>query len=160
MMDNMLIDLPEIRLPVDMAWRVKFVEAVEKHAERLGIAGRFTAPRFIGYYFTGPHPVVVAGHWTVMLDQAPLMRRLRQAIDRVTGNRFSIASKAEGTEPEFLLVHDRHDGSCWLWDFLHGRRFLEASEPVSTWGKDEAVGRRDDEAVGDGGDGGPKLLGP
>lgn len=157
MMDNLLIDLPEIRLPVDMAWRVKFVDAVERHAERLGIAGKFHAPRFFGYYFTGTHPVVMAGHWTVMLDEVPLMRRLRQAIGRVTENRFSISSRAEGTEPEFMLVHDRHDGSCWLWDFLHGRRFLEASEPVSGWDDADVAS---DPAFEDGGENGPKLLGP
>ena len=28
MTDNLLIDIPEIRLPRDMAWRVKFIEAV------------------------------------------------------------------------------------------------------------------------------------
>ena len=160
MIDNMLIDLPEIRLPVDMAWRVKFVAAVEQHAQRLGIAGRFNTPRFIGYYFTGTHPVVLAGHWTVMLDEVPLMRRLRQTIERVTSYRFSIASESEGAEPEFMLVHDRRDGTCWLWDFLHGRRFLEASEPVASWGRDDAVENGGDEAVEDGGDGGPKLLGP
>jgi hypothetical protein len=160
MMDNMLINLPEVRLPPDMAWRVKFVEAVEQHAQRLGIAGRFNAPRFFGYYFTGSHPVVMAGHWTVMLDEVPLMRRLRHTVENVTENRFSIASEADGAEPEFLLVHDRHDGSCWLWDFLHGRRFLEASEPVASWGRGEPVEDGDDEPVGDGGDSGPKLLGP
>jgi hypothetical protein len=31
-----------------------------------------------------------------------------------------------------VLVHDRHDGSCWLWDYHHGVRFLEADEPVAT----------------------------
>lgn len=154
MTDQTLIDLPEIRLPRDMAWRVKFIEAVEQHARRLGIAGHFNAPRFFGYYFTGPHPVVVAGHWTVMLDEVPLMQRLLRTIDTVTEHRFSIASDVEGLEPEFMLVHDRHDGACWLLDYSHGRRFLEASEPVATWG-------RDSDAVKDGdyGDSGPKLLG-
>ena len=146
MMDNMLIDLPEIRLPRDMAWRVRFVEAVEQHARRLGISGHFQAPRFFGYYFTGPHPVVVAGHWTVMLDDVPLMRRLRKTVDEATENRFSIASRAEGAEPEFMLVHDRHDGSCWLWDYIHGRRFLESNDPVAAWG-------RSDDPVGDHGGG-------
>jgi hypothetical protein len=160
MMDNMIIDLPEIRLPLDLAWRVKFVEAVEKHAERLGIAGHFNAPRFFGYYFTGAHPVVMAGHWTVMLDEVPLMRRMRQAVERVTGSQFNIASESEGGEPEFMLVHDRHDGTCWLWDFLHGRRFVEASEPVTSWGGDSLLEDASDEALEDGGDAGPKLLGP
>ena len=40
MMDNLIIDIPELRLPRDMAWRVKFIEAVEQHAGRLGIALR------------------------------------------------------------------------------------------------------------------------
>lgn len=158
MTDNTLIDLPEIRLPRDMAWRIKFVEAVEQHAHRLGITGHFKAPRFFGYYFTGTHPVIVAGHWTVMLDEVPLMRRLRQTIDQLTEHRFSIASQREGSEPEFMLVHDRHDGSCWLWDYLHGRRFLESSDPVATWGS----GVESDEDLLDDnpGDRGPKLLGP
>jgi len=154
-MDNILIDLPEIRLPQDMAWRVRFVEAVEQHARRLGISGHFQAPRFFGYYFTGSHPVVVAGHWTVMLDEVPLMRRLRRTVESVTESQFSIASIAEGAEPEFMLVHDRHDGSCWLWDYSHGRRFLEANDPVASWG-------RSDNAVDDysSGDSGPGFPGP
>lgn len=154
-MDNVLIDLPEIRLPRDMAWRVRFVEAVEQHARRLGISGHFQAPRFFGYYFTGSHPVVVAGHWTVMLDDVPLMRRLRKTVEDATASRFTIASHTEGAEPEFMLVHDRHDGSCWLWDYLHGRRFLEANDPVAVWGRcDDPVDEHG------GGDTGPKLLGP
>lgn len=153
MTDNLLIDIPEIRLPRDMAWRVKFIEAVEQHAKRLGITGQFHPPRFFGYYFTGPYPVVVAGHWTVMLDDFALLRRLRQTVESVTDHRFSISSEEEGDEPEFMLVHDRHDGSCWLWNYDHGRRFIEASEPVATWGQDE-------NAAGEGGDSGPKLLGP
>lgn len=154
-MDNILIDLPELRLPRDMAWRIRFVEAVEEHARCLGITGHFEAPRFFGYYYAGPHPVVVAGHWTVMLDEVPLMRRLRQTLGNITNNRFNIASRNEHSEPEFLLVHDRHDGSCWLWDFTHGRRFLEANDPVATWGRpDDAV---DENGAGDSG---PDLPGP
>lgn len=153
---NTLINLPEIRLPRDMAWRVKFIEAVEQHARRLGIAGHFNAPRFFGYYFTGAYPVVVAGHWTVMLDEVPLMKRLLKTVETVTENQFSIASDSEGSEPQYMLVHDRHDGSCWLWDYAHGRRFLEASEPVATWGRQKnAV----EESRGDSGDNGPRLLG-
>src|SRR5438105_5309110 len=75
MMDNLIIDIPELRLPRDMAWRVKFIEAVEQHAGRLGISGRFKVPRFFGYYFTGSHAVVVAGLWTVLVDDAALLRR-------------------------------------------------------------------------------------
>ena len=151
MTDNLLIDIPELRLPRDMAWRVKFIEAVEQHARRLGIAGRFHAPRFFGYYFTGPYPVVVAGHWTVMLDDAALMRRLRHTVEVVTDHRFSIASESEGDEPEFMLVHDRHDGACWLWTYDQGRRFLEASEPAVTWGPEN-------EAVDEGGDSGSTYF--
>ena len=152
MMDNLIIDIPELRLPRDMAWRVKFIEAVEQHARRLGITGRFKVPRFFGYYFTGSHAVVVAGLWTVLVDDAALLRRLRLTVEQITGHRFNIASTEEGGEPEFMLVNDSHDGSCWLWDYMHGRRFLEASEPV-----DLRESRAD--IFDEGNDRGPRLLG-
>jgi hypothetical protein len=154
MTDNMIIDIPEIRLPRDMAWRVKFVEAVEDHARRLGITGHFRVPRFLGYYFTGPRAVVVAGLWTVVVDDARLLRGLRLTVEKLTGHRFSIASPEEGGEPEFMLVNDSHDGSCWLWDYAHGRRFLEADEPVTRGGGE------DDDLLGEDAGDRPKLLGP
>lgn len=153
MTDNMIIDIPEIRLPRDMAWRVKFVEAVERHARRLGIAGRFKVPRFLGYYFTGRRAVVVAGMWTVLVEDAVLLCGLRRMVDEITGRRFSIASTREGGDPEFLLVNDSRDGSCWLWDYEHGRRFLEAEEPATHEPEDGDL-------LGDGPGDGPKLLGP
>ena len=60
MTEQKLIDLPEIRLPRDLAWRVKFIQAVEEHMRHLGVDGHFQAPRFFGYYFCGAHPVVLA----------------------------------------------------------------------------------------------------
>ena len=152
MMDNLIIDIPELRLPRDMAWRVKFIEAVEQHASRLGITGRFKVPRFFGYYFSGPHAVVVAGLWTVLVDDAALLRRLRVTVEQITDHRFNIASREEGGEPEFMLVNDSHDGSCWLWDYMHGRRFLEASEPVEVRDLRSDVFDEDN-------DRGPRLLG-
>lgn len=139
MMDNLIIDIPELRLPRDMAWRVKFIDAVERHALRLGITGRFKVPRFFGYYFTGNHAVVVAGLWTVLVDDATLLQRLRKTVEKLTGHRFSITSSIEGGEPEFMLVNDSNDGSCWLWDYHHGRRFLEASDPVVNGGISEGI---------------------
>ena len=130
MTDHTIIDLPEIRLPRDLAWRVKFIEAVDEHVRYLGIAGRFEPPRFFGYYFAGMHPVVLAGHWKVTLDSSPLLWRLRAILERMTENQFNIAAKSADQLPEFMLVHDRHDGSCWLWGFNQGRRFLEAHEPI------------------------------
>jgi len=153
MTDNMIIDIPELRLPRDMAWRVKFIEAVEDHARRLGINGRFKVPRFFGYYFTGHRAVVVAGLWTVLVDDADLLKRLRITVEKITDNRFNIATADEGGEPEFMLVNDSHDGSCWLWDYTHGRNFLEASDPV-------AMGVDDEDRPGDDPDRGPRLLGP
>ena len=152
MTDNTIIDLPEIKLPRDLAWRVKFIEAVEEHVRHLGVAGHFQPPRFFGYYFVGRHPVVLARHWKVTLDATSLLWRLRQILERITDSKYSIVANAEDTTPDFLLVHDRHDGSCWLWGFAQGRRFVEAYEPVafSSQGEDEPVE----------GDGGRKLLGP
>jgi hypothetical protein len=90
-----------------------------------------------------------------MLDSVPILRQLREMLDRVTACQFSVESVAEGAEPEFMLVHDRMDGSCWLWDYAHGRRFLEATEPFSprdSWeDEDDLLGPPE---------GGPKLLGP
>jgi hypothetical protein len=134
MTDQLLIDLPEIRLPRDLAWRVKFIEAVEEHVRKLGVAGHFQPPRFFGYYFAGRHPVVLAKNWKVTLDSAPLLLKLRSVLERITDNQFSISSEADASEPDYLLVHDRHDGACWLWGFAQGRRFVEAHDPVSVTG--------------------------
>ncbi len=153
MMDNLLIELPELRLPRDLAKRVKFVEAVEEHARRLGITGCYNPTRFIGYYFAGAFPIVVSGHWTVTLDEVPLLRSVREMIERITDHRFSIGSLSEDTHPEFMLVHDRFDGGCWLWEYAHGRRFLEARQPVMSGNFDGEDPTGDDK-------GGRKLLGP
>jgi len=148
MTDHLLIDLPEIRLPRDLAWRVKFIEAVEDHVKQLGVAGHFEPPRFFGYYFAGRHPVVLARHWKVTLDSAPLLWRLRQILEKMTENQFSIGCAADNGEPDYLLIHDRHDGACWLWGFAQGKRFVEASEPVAASSRWE-----------DASESGPKLLG-
>ncbi|MDP1580512.1 MAG: hypothetical protein Q8M02_09555 [Candidatus Didemnitutus sp.] len=150
MTDNLLIELPELRLPRDLAKRVKFIEAVEEHARRLGITGRYDPTRFIGYYFAGAFPIVVSGHWSVTLDDVPLLRSVREIVERITENRFSIRSKSEEVPPEFMLVHDRFDGCCWLWEYAHGRRFLEARQPVLSGGWDDEGGPGSD----------TKLLGP
>ena len=101
---------------------------------------------------SGSHAVVVAGLWTVLVDDAALLRRLRTTVEQITDHRFNIASREEGGEPEFMLVNDSHDGSCWLWDYAHGRRFLEASEPVETR-------ELSDDIFDEGTDRGPRLLG-
>ena len=110
--DHIIIDLPEIRLPRDMAWRVKFIEAVEEHVRKLGVAGHFEAPRFFGYYFAGRHPVVLARNWKVTLDSVPLLQKLRQVLERITENQFSITAESDDGVPDYMLVHDRHDGAC------------------------------------------------
>ena len=154
MTDNIIIDLPEIRLPRDLAWRVKFIEAVEEHVRHLGVAGHFEPPRFFGYYFVGRNPVVLARHWKVTLDATSLLWRLRQILERITEKRFSIVSESEDTPPEYLLVHDRHDGACWLWGYAQGKRFVEAFEPVIF------TAAPVDEAVEDEGERDSKLLEP
>ena len=63
---------------------------------------------------------------------AALLRRLRVTVEKITENRFNIATRDERGEPEFMLVNDSHDGSCWLWDYTNGRRFLEASDPTGS----------------------------
>ena len=154
MTDNIIIDLPEIRLPRDLAWRVKFIEAVEEHVRHLGVSGHFEPPRFFGYYFVGRNPVVLARHWKVTLDATSLLWRLRQILERVTEKRFSIVADNEETPPDYILIHDRHDGACWLWGYAQGRRFVEAYEPVIF------TAAPVDETIEDEGERDRKLLGP
>jgi hypothetical protein len=75
--------------------------------------------------------VVLARHWKVTLDATPLLWRLRKILERMTDNQFSITSESETTLPDYLLVHDRYDGACWLWRFAQGRSFVEAHEPMA-----------------------------
>jgi hypothetical protein len=131
MMEHRLIELPWMRLPRDLPWRVKFVEAVEDHARKLGLEARYRPPRFCGYYFQGASPVVMAGKWTVTLDATPLLTKVRLCVENATECRLSVASGSPDAEPDFLLVNDVRDGACWLWDYPHGRQFVEAHEPMT-----------------------------
>ncbi|MEO7414469.1 MAG: hypothetical protein ABIZ81_14045 [Opitutaceae bacterium] len=147
MSDNVLIPLPTFNLPVDFPWRVRFISAVDEHLRRLRATGHFRPSRFFGYYFRGESPMGVSGNWTVTLDVEPPLVQMKAALDRITKGKFSIASSAD-VDPDFLLVHDRRDGACWLWRFEYGLRFVEAIDAVSNndRGTDQAENR--------------KLLGP
>lgn len=127
--ENVLVPLPGILLPPDLPWRVQFVALVEEHLRRMAAVPDFSPPRFFGYYFRGREPVAVAGPWTVLLDPLPPLVNLPDTLDRVTGGRFGVSAERDG-EPEFILVHDRRDGACWLWRFAYGLRFVMAHEPV------------------------------
>ena len=130
MSENMLIPLPNFLLPEDFPWRVGFIALVDDQLRRLRATGHFVPPRFFGYFFQGGMPVGVGGSWTVSLDGRPPMSLLPRLLDELTSGQFSIASLRRETVPDFLLVHDRRDGTCWLWSFVDGMRFIEASEPV------------------------------
>lgn len=152
MTDNVLIPLPGFTLPADYPWRVKFVSAVDDQLRRLRASGRFLPPRFFGYFFQGPSPVGVSGNWTVTLDSSPPILDLPDKIDRLTHGRFPIVSHIEDKLPDFLLIHDRHDGACWLWRFAYGLQFVEATEAVT--------GDDDGDSGHTGGSENRKLLGP
>jgi len=130
MSENVLIPLAGFRLPADFAWQVGFVALVDEQLRRLRATGRFLPPRFFGYFFRGDLPVGVAGSWTVSLDAVPPMTQLPQVLERFTHGQYPIVSASRGTKPEFLLVHDRRDGACWLWSFADGLTFIESAEPV------------------------------
>lgn len=134
MTDPILIELTGLRLPRDFAWRRQFVAAVEKKRQRLGLPGGFTAPRFLGYYFCGRHPVVLAGHWQVTLASAIPLGPLRRVLQQITDHPFNLVAESEETVPEYLLVHDEYDGGCWLWGFEPGRRFVGALSPAGSPG--------------------------
>jgi hypothetical protein len=128
MSDNVLIPLPNFTLPVDLPWRVHFIGAVNDQLRRMHATGHYAPPRFFGYYFQGGSPIGVSGSWTVSLDPIPLLARLPDELKRATQGSYSITTVARDSDPEFLLVHDRRDGACWLWKFAYGLRFVEATE--------------------------------
>lgn len=131
MAENILIPLPGFELPKDFPWRVGFVGLVNDQLRRLRATGHFVPPRFFGYYFQGDVPVVVGASWTVSLDpMAQPASLLPRMLERMTCGAYSITSGSRETNPDFLLVHDRHDGACWLWSFADGMRFVEAVEAV------------------------------
>jgi hypothetical protein len=130
MAENLLIPLPGFELPGDYPWRVGFVRLVDEQLRRLRATGHFLPPRFFGYYFQAHLPVGVGGSWTVSLDPTQPASLLPGLLDRVTHGSYSITSIDRDTPPDFLLVHDRRDGACWLWTFAEGLRFVEAVEPT------------------------------
>lgn len=130
MTDNVLIPLPGFELPTDYPWRVGFVGLVNDQLRRLRATGRFLPPRFFGYYFQEQLPVAVGGSWTVSLDATQPASLLPRMVERVTQGEYTITSMHRDIAPDFLLVHDRRDGACWLWSFTDGLRFVEAYEPT------------------------------
>ena len=146
MAENVLIPLPGFELPVDFPWRIGFVGLVDDQLRRLRTNGHFLPPRFFGYYFQASMPVGIGGGWTVSLDGRRPISLIPGMLDRLTHGQYSITSTGPEETPEYLLVHDRRDGACWLWSFDDGIRFVESVEPMSggDWDGAEA----------------PKLFGP
>lgn len=128
--DNTLIPLPGFILPRDFAWRVRFVASVDEQLRKLRSTGHFEPPRFFGYFFQGGRPVGVTGNWVVTLDSLPALLALPSALERITQGQYKISTPDSDGVPDFLLVHDSHDGSCWLWRFPYGLRFVESTDPV------------------------------
>jgi hypothetical protein len=116
-------------LPPDFADRVGFVAAIEEHREQQPEMP-YEQPRFFGYYFENGAPVGVSGAWTVALEQTEGWTELAEAIERLTEGRFSVNAERGGTAPDYLLVHDRWSGACWLWSFGYGRQFVTATEAI------------------------------
>lgn len=132
--ENVLIPLPGFQLPGDFPWRVGFVALVDDQLRRLRATGHFLPPRFFGYYFQGHVPVGVGGSWTVSLDATRPATLLPELLSRLTHGLYSITSGGPKQFPEYLLVHDRRDGACWLWSFEDGLRFVESIEPTNGGG--------------------------
>lgn len=136
--ENVLIPLPGFELPADYPWRVGFVALVDDQLRRLRATGHFLPPRFFGYYCQQQVPVAVGGSWTVSLDVTQPASTLSRLVERFTAGAYTIASASRDETPDYMLVHDRRDGACWLWSFSDGLRFVEAVEP--TKGGDDWLG--------------------
>lgn len=145
--NNLLVPLPGFELPTDFPWRIGFVSLVNDQLRRLRATGYFLPPRFFGYYFQASTPISVSGSWTVSLDATQPVSLLPGMVEQITHGQFSITSANRNSVPDFMLIHDRRDGACWLWTFTEGLQFVEAVEPTN-----EDGGWSDAEQ--------PKLLGP
>ena len=144
MTENVLIPLPGFTLPADFPRRIGLVALVDHQLQKLRTTGHFVPPRFFGYYFQGRVPIGVGGRWTVTLDETGPVALLPDLLKRVTHGKYGIVGRGPASKPEYLLVHDRRDGACWLWTFPEGLRFVESPEPM--------IGGRDDAEA-------PKLFG-
>ena len=145
LLENLLIPLPGFTLPADFPWRVRFISAVDDQLKRLRATGHYLPARFFGYFFQGDQAIGVSGSWTVSLDSAPPLGLIPKEIFRLTNGQYTIASASRSTLPEFMLIHDRCQGACWLWKFSYGLRFVEAVEPVTgddDLGYDDAENQR------------------
>lgn len=138
MTENVLIPLPGFQLPEDFPWRVGFVALVDDQLRRLRATGHFLPPRFFGYYFQANVPIAVGGGWTATLDATRPANLIPGLLDRVTHGQYSITSAGPDEKPDYMLVHDRRDCSCWLWSFDEGLRFIEAVEPIADGGHADA----------------------
>jgi len=110
--------------------RSSVMSTAQSNVEIAVIDAHFVPARFFGYYFRGSTPVSVSGNWTVTLDLVPPVSQLPEVLDYVTQGKYSIASPSRDQLPEYMLVHDRRDGACWLWKFDDGLRFVESTDPV------------------------------
>jgi hypothetical protein len=145
MTENVLIPLPGFTLPGDFPNRIGLVGLVDQQLRKLRTTGHFVPPRFFGYYFQSRVPIGVGGSWTVTLDDSRPVSLLPDLLARVTRGKYGIVGRGPTGKPDYLLVHDRRDGACWLWTFQEGLRFVESPEPM--------IGGRDNAEA-------PKLLGP
>jgi hypothetical protein len=88
-------------------------------------------PRFFGYYFQEGSPLAVGASWTVSLENTDPVAALPDLLVHLTDGRFSIVSRTRHVPPDYILVHDRCDGACWLWSFAEGLKFIEAVDPFT-----------------------------
>jgi hypothetical protein len=131
MSDTVPIPLSGFSLPGDFPWRVGFVALVDQQLRRLRGTGHFLPPRFFGYYFRGDLPIAVGGAWTVSLDAVPPITLLPEVVEPLIAGPAGFVSLSRETAPAFMLVHDTHDGACWLWTFAEAVEFIQAFEPVT-----------------------------
>ena len=65
----------------------------------------------------------------VSVDPVAALIKVPDSLDMVTHGQFDVMARGDA-EPDFVLVHDRRDGACWLWRYRFGLRFVMAQEPT------------------------------
>ncbi|HKB89938.1 MAG TPA: hypothetical protein VKC60_05410 [Opitutaceae bacterium] len=126
------VSLPDFILPKDYAWQTGLIAAIEQYLYESNRPMRYNPPRFIGYYFLHGQPIALCRNIRAALPPEGVVLLLAQQVHDATKGLFSLTGepREEGADPLYLLVHDNWDGSCSLWPFAAGRRFVTALRPV------------------------------
>lgn len=128
--DNVIVPLHGMfSFPRGFVSDIGLVQRINWDLFQNGFKPKFVLPRFVGFYVQDDVPIGVAGLMVVKLSSRDLCKLRLDELDHWTKGQQSIIGDSK-TIPGFVLILDSYDGSCHLWSFPEGIRFLQSTEPV------------------------------